>query len=116
VAARGGPPQAHAAQDGAIAFKVCKFAFCSPPRPHLYTLDGGDDNSASSVAWLKAQGAYPVCYFSAGSFENWRPDAASFLPGDTGRALSGWPGEYWLNIRSPNVRTIMANVREGACG
>jgi len=37
------------------------------------------DNSAAQIAQLKQQGHKVVCYFSAGSSENWRPDFASFL-------------------------------------
>ena len=49
-----------------------------------------------------------ICYFSAGSYENWRPDKDEFEPGDLGKPLSGWPGERWLDIRSENVKDIMA--------
>jgi hypothetical protein len=49
-----------------------------------------------------------VCYFSAGSFENWRPDAGKFTTADKGANLDGWPGERWLDIRSANVRQIMS--------
>jgi hypothetical protein len=65
------------------------------------------DNSAAQIAQLKQQGRKVVCYFSAGSSENWRPDFTSFLPTDMGNPLSGWPGENWLDIRSNNVRNIM---------
>jgi len=35
----------------------------------VYFLDG-DGTSASTVAAIRAKGFYPVCYFSAGSWEN----------------------------------------------
>jgi hypothetical protein len=66
------------------------------------------------VAWLRSQAAYPVCYFSAGSFENWRPDAGQFVAADKGKAMGDWPGEWWLDIRSANVKMIMAKVRRRA--
>ena len=50
----------------------------------------------------------PICYISAGTWENWRPDAGQFLSSDKGRAVSGWVGEKWLNIKSDNVKNIMA--------
>jgi len=50
-----------------------------------------------------------VCYFSAGSSEDWRPDYAKFLAADKGKALDGWAGEKWLDIRSANVRAVMAS-------
>lgn len=48
-----------------------------------------------------------ICYFSAGSYEEWRPDAGQYLPADLGNNLSGWAGERWVDIRSANVRTIL---------
>src|SRR5262249_26019023 len=56
---------------------------------------------------LHAQGRIVICYFSAGSYENWRSDASSFPSASLGNALSGWPGERWLDVRSDAVRTIM---------
>jgi hypothetical protein len=43
----------------------------------------------------------------AGSYEEWRTDAASFTASVLGTPLDGWPGERWLDIRSPVVRGIM---------
>lgn len=61
----------------------------------------------SVIDGLKAQGRKVVCYFSAGSAENWRPDYGQFLPSDLGNNLKGWPGERWVDTRSANVRNIM---------
>jgi hypothetical protein len=52
---------------------------------------------------------FAVC--SGGTFEEWRPDAADFLPADKGNPLGDWPGENYINILSPNVRQIMYKVR-----
>ena len=49
-----------------------------------------------------------MCYFSAGSSEDWRPDFGDFLASDLGAPLGNWPGERYLDIRSANVRAIMA--------
>lgn len=65
------------------------------------------DNNATMIAGLQANGAKLICYFSAGSYENWRPDASEFNASDLGKNLDGWPGERWLNISSQNVRKIM---------
>jgi hypothetical protein len=65
------------------------------------------DNSAATVAGLKAQGRKVVCYFSAGSYENWRPDVSSFPAAVIGNPLDGWPGENWLDTRAQAVRDIM---------
>jgi len=59
------------------------------------------------LAQLRADGRKIICYFSAGSREDWREDASAFDPADIGRPLDGWPGENWLDIRSPRVRVIM---------
>lgn len=56
---------------------------------------------------LHGAGRTVVCYFSAGSREDWRPDAAMFPAGSFGRGLDGWPGETWLDTRSDAVRAIM---------
>lgn len=48
-----------------------------------------------------------ICYFSAGSFEDWRPDKNDFKPEDLGNDMDGWPGEKWLDVKSDNVRKIM---------
>lgn len=65
------------------------------------------DTSASLISNLHAQGRKVVCYFSAGSWEDWRPDAAAFSAAAKGRS-NGWPGEKWLDIRRLDVRPIMA--------
>ena len=67
------------------------------------------DAPQSVIDSLKAQGRKVVCYFSAGSAENWRPDYAKFLPSDLGNSLQGWSGERWVDTRSANVRNIMSS-------
>ena len=74
----------------------------------LYVLDLFDTDSAVIDA-LHADGRKMICYFSAGTFENWRDDAGRFTATDKGRRLGNWPGERWLDIRSQNVRAIMAD-------
>jgi hypothetical protein len=66
------------------------------------------DASAATIAQLKAAGRRVVCYFSAGSSEDWRPDYSKFAAADMGKTLDGWAGEKWLDTRSTNVRSIMA--------
>lgn len=61
----------------------------------------------STLLTLKAQGRKIVCYFSAGSAENWRADYANFTSADQGNKLDGWAGERWVDTRSTNVRNIM---------
>lgn len=72
----------------------------------IYNIDLFDTPQATINA-LKAQGKRVVCYFSAGSSENWRSDFSKFKAADMGNALDGWAGERWLDTRSANVRAIM---------
>ncbi|KAK4984020.1 hypothetical protein LTR50_006859 [Elasticomyces elasticus] len=64
-------------------------------------------NSASTIATLHKLNKKVICYFSAGSYEPNRPDSSKFRKSDKGKELEGWPGEYWLDVRSSNVRAIM---------
>ncbi|MCO1394971.1 endo alpha-1,4 polygalactosaminidase [Burkholderia cenocepacia] len=65
------------------------------------------DTDVATIAALKQAGRKVVCYFSAGSSENWRPDFSKFKASDQGNKLDDWEGERWLDIRSSNVREIM---------
>jgi hypothetical protein len=65
------------------------------------------ENDAETISSLQQQGAKVICYFSAGSAENWTPDFPEFAASDLGNDLSGWAGEKWLNINSATVRQIM---------
>ncbi|KAL3421920.1 endo alpha-1,4 polygalactosaminidase precursor [Phlyctema vagabunda] len=66
------------------------------------------DNSVNKIAAAKKSGKKVICYFSAGSYEDWRPDASSFNDEDKGDDLDGWEGETWIDTNSDNVRRIMA--------
>lgn len=61
---------------------------------------------ASLIASYKAAGKKVICYFSAGTSENWRPDFSSFTAQDQGADLPDWPGEKWLDLRSDNVWNV----------
>lgn len=65
------------------------------------------DASTTLIQNLHTSGKKVICYFSAGSYENWRTDAAQFQAADLGNTLDGWAGERWLDIRSINVHAIM---------
>ncbi|RDW68148.1 hypothetical protein BP6252_09544 [Coleophoma cylindrospora] len=64
-------------------------------------------NSASTISTLQGLGRKVICYFSAGSYEDFRPDSSDFQKTDYGKGLDGWQGEWWLNTNSSNVRSIM---------
>lgn len=65
------------------------------------------DSSDTLIQQLQAGGKKAICYFSAGSYEAWRPDAGQFGPESLGNALDDWPGERWLDIREENVWSVM---------
>lgn len=64
----------------------------------LYNLDLFD-TTPETIAELHARGVKVICYFSAGSYEDWRPDAGQFPASVLGNNLADWPGERWLDIR-----------------
>jgi len=61
------------------------------------------DSSAAEIAALKAQSKHVICYFSAGSIEDWRPDANAFPDSVIGNDYQGWTGEAWLDIRRQDI-------------
>ncbi len=66
------------------------------------------DTPADTLSALRVAGRVVICYFSAGSYEEWRPDAARFVADDLGVTLDGWDDEHWVDIRSASVREVMA--------
>src|SRR3989304_4596952 len=67
-------------------------------RVDVYNLDLFDTDSVM-IRQLHKRGIFVMCYFSAGSFEDWRADAALFPKEILGNDMEGWPGEIWLDIR-----------------
>jgi len=78
--------------------------------------------SSAKIQEYKNAGKKVVCYFSAGSYENWRSDASQFpqdtwcTPGENcARSVhimgewcqSGGSCEWWLDHRKASVRTVM---------
>lgn len=84
----------------------------APTTPSTDGIDVWDidlfDNAPETMAHIQSQGSKVICYFSAGSSEDWRDDNDQFNSDDKGSGLDGWDGENWLNIKSDNVRRIMA--------
>lgn len=72
----------------------------------LYNIDLFDV-SKEQIEALQGADKRVICYFSGGSYEEWRSDAGQFNSKDLGNALDDWPGERWLNIRSSDVHNIM---------
>ena len=67
------------------------------------------DSSKKLIDALHKKGKKVICYFSAGSYENWREDKDEFPENTLGKKLNGWAGERWLDIRNVNLRKIMSN-------
>jgi hypothetical protein len=73
--------------------------------------------SKTQITTLKINGKKVICYFSAGSWEKYRPDQTLFDPKDIGNKIAKgessqdgyWPGEKWLNIKSLRVLAIMVS-------
>jgi hypothetical protein len=80
----------------------------------VYEVDAVD-TPKSVVTDLHAQGRIVVCYISAGSWENYRPDAAKFPKAVLGRTLAGWPDERWLDIRKVHVLMPLMRARMDVC-
>lgn len=67
------------------------------------------DMFGTDEAWIKnmaAKGKIVICYFSAGSYEPWRPDAKSFPKEIKGLKMQGWD-EQWLDVKNPKTLEIM---------
>ena len=71
--------------------------------------------SASDVATLHGAGGRAVCYVDAGSYENWRPDAASFPAVVLGDTYVGYPNERWLDIRRIDLLAPIMDARIATC-
>lgn len=69
------------------------------------------DTPADIIETLHQRGVFVMCYFSAGSYEDWRPDASKFPPDILGKDLEGWPGEKWLDIRRLDVLAPIMQAR-----
>ncbi len=65
------------------------------------------DSDPSLIQSLQASGKKVICYFSAGSYENWRDDKNDFPDSILGNTLDGWEGERWLDISNEEVAPIM---------
>jgi len=57
------------------------------------------ETDPATVQRLHAAGRKTICYMSAGTWEEWRPDAGAFPEDVIGRQYEEWPGERWLDIR-----------------
>jgi hypothetical protein len=84
------------------------------PSASVYDLDLFETD-ASTVSALHVQGQKVICYLSAGSWEDWRPDAQAFPEEIIGEKYQGWPGERWLDIRRLDVLGKILRQRLDLC-
>jgi hypothetical protein len=90
-----------------------------PTRPgdlldvEMYDVDGFE-GSRRLVEAMHDRNIRAVCYVSAGSWEEWRPDAERFPAEVLGRS-NGWPGEKWLDIRRLDVLGPIMKDRIAMC-
>ncbi len=92
------------------------------PPTFVYSIAGGGSLGKYKVAYefvdlfdvkdaeltkLHGQGKKVICYFSAGSSENWRSDFKKLPASALGKPLDGWEGERWLDIRNAGVLSVM---------
>ncbi|ADV46176.1 endo alpha-1,4 polygalactosaminidase [Nitratifractor salsuginis] len=73
------------------------------------------DTQEEEIRQLHSEGQKVICYFSAGSWESWRPDAEAFPERVKGRKMDRWD-ELWLDIRDPAVRSLMKKRLDLALG
>lgn len=69
------------------------------------------DTPQRVIDQLHAQGRVVICYFSAGTHEDWRPDGHLFPEEVLGTSLPDWPGERWLDIRQMNKLDALISDR-----
>jgi hypothetical protein len=58
------------------------------------------DTPISTFQALKRSGKKIICYFSAGTSEDWRPDYKEFTTADKGECDDGWAGKDFLSGQS----------------
>ncbi len=75
----------------------------------VYTVDLFDVPK-STITSLRNKGTKVICYFSAGTFEDWRSDKSRFPSSVKGKNLDDWPGEKWLDVRK--ISTLKPIMQE----
>jgi len=71
----------------------------------LYDIDLFDSSEAL-IRSLHNDSRKVICYFSAGSYEDWRNDSESFPDTVKGKKMDGWD-ELWLDISNDSLKAIM---------
>jgi len=76
----------------------------------MYDIDLFDTPQAT-IDQLHADGRIVICYFSAGSWEDFRPDQGDFPQIVLGNPLDGFPDERWLDISRIDLLSSIMEAR-----
>ena len=69
------------------------------------------DTPQAVIDKLHSSGVKVICYFDAGTFEEWRSDASEFPAIVLGNPMKDWPGEWWLDIRRIDLLSPIMEAR-----
>ncbi len=64
------------------------------------------DTQAAAITQLHNQGRKVICYVDT-AYEPGRPDSNQFTAAVLGNGIVGWPGQKWVDFRTPLVRGII---------
>lgn len=64
------------------------------------------DAPDSALDRLQERDVAVICYFSAGTVEDWREDVGDLPDEAIGEPLPEWEGERWLDVSHPAVRAL----------
>jgi hypothetical protein len=114
------------ASTGGINVNISGVAFTggAAVRPSVFDIDlyvdpavAGNNTTINTAALsaIHANGGKTICYLSAGTFEPWRPDAASYPDPIKGRSVGGFKDEKWLDIRQTSVLLPIMDARVTRC-
>jgi hypothetical protein len=121
------PPEAFLQPDAASGDDRSDAGIVSPPRQVSWQIQyTGDididqdvdvfnldlfETPAATMEELRRREIFVMCYFSAGSYEDWRPDAGQFPAEVLGNDMEGWPGEKWLDVRRTDLLAPIMEAR-----
>jgi hypothetical protein len=81
----------------------------------VYDIDPfAPDTPTDTIAKLHAAGRKVICYFDC-AYEPGRSDTALLEP-FKGNPIEGWPGQFWVDFRQPQVRAVMQARIDKAVG
>jgi len=69
------------------------------------------DTPQAGIDQLALDGRIVICHFDAGILYDWDPDAGDFPPALLGNTVSGFPGEYWLDVRALSTLVPLMGAR-----